>query len=133
MAFMIAITNESKSLELLRMMLGVCSRCGSLRAKRSNEGIPEMRATRQPKPKRKKPESLASKLLEIRLRLELSQGEMLKSLGLDDELERDYISKYERGVLEPPLHILLRYARRVGISTDVLIDDEMNLPAKLRK
>ena len=90
-----------------------------------------MRAKRQPKPKRKKPARLASKLLEIRLRLELSQGDMLRSLGLADELERDYISKYERGVLEPPLYILLRYARRVGISTDVLIDDEMDLPAKL--
>ena len=90
-----------------------------------------MQAKRQPKPKRKKPVRLASKLLEIRLRLELSQGDMLRGLGLDDELERDYISKYERGVLEPPLYILLRYARRVGISTDVLIDDEMDLPAKL--
>ncbi|MGB7926116.1 MAG: hypothetical protein WCF57_22945 [Pyrinomonadaceae bacterium] len=88
---------------------------------------------RQPKPKRRKPERLASKLLEIRVRLELSQGDMLRNLGLDDELERDYISKYERGVLEPPLYILLRYARRVGISTDVLIDDEMDLPAKLKK
>jgi transcriptional regulator with XRE-family HTH domain len=92
-----------------------------------------MQAKRQPKPKRKKPERLASKLLEIRLRLELSQGGMLRHLGLEDEIERDYISKYERGVLEPPLYVLLRYARRVGISTDVLIDDEMNLPAKLKK
>jgi hypothetical protein len=29
--------------------------------------------------------------------------------------------------------VLLRYARCVGISTDVLIDDEMELPAKLLK
>jgi transcriptional regulator with XRE-family HTH domain len=85
---------------------------------------------RQPKQKRKKPERLAAKLLEIRMRLELSQGGMLKRLGVEDELERDYISKYERGVLEPPLHILLAYARSFGASTDVLIDDELELPEK---
>jgi transcriptional regulator with XRE-family HTH domain len=82
------------------------------------------------KQKRKQPERLASKLLEIRERLELSQGGMLRQLGLEDELERDYISKYERGVLEPPLHVLLSYARAIGISTDVLIDDELDLPAR---
>ncbi|MBC7912162.1 MAG: helix-turn-helix transcriptional regulator [Pyrinomonadaceae bacterium] len=92
-----------------------------------------MQAKRQPQPKRKKPDRLASKLLEIRTRLELSQGGMLKRLGVEDELERDYISKYERGVLEPPLYVLLAYARTVRISTDVLIDDEMDLPVKLKK
>lgn len=90
-----------------------------------------MQAKRQPKPKRKKPARLASKLLEIRVRLDLSQGGMLKHLRVEDELERDYISKYERGVLEPPLHVLLAYARTIGISTDVLIDDEMDLPMRL--
>jgi transcriptional regulator with XRE-family HTH domain len=83
------------------------------------------------KPKRKQPKRLASKLLEIRERLELSQGGMLRRLGLEDELERDYISKYERGVLEPPLHVLLAYARAIGISTDGLIDDELDLPTRL--
>ncbi len=56
---------------------------------------------------------------------------MLSRLGAQDEFGRDYISKYERGVLEPPLHVLLRYARLAGFSTDVLIDDELDLPAKL--
>jgi transcriptional regulator with XRE-family HTH domain len=56
---------------------------------------------------------------------------MLKSLGLEAELERDYISKYERGILEPPLHALLAYARAAGVCVDVLIDDELDLPAKL--
>jgi transcriptional regulator with XRE-family HTH domain len=43
------------------------------------------------------------------------------------------ISEYERGKNEPPLKILLFYARAVNISTDVLIDDEMDLPASLPK
>ena len=75
---------------------------------------------------------MASKLSEIRVGLGLSQGDLLNRLGLGDEMERDYISKYERGVLEPPLHVLLGYARLVGISTDVLIDDELDLPRKLK-
>ncbi|HEV7906293.1 MAG TPA: helix-turn-helix transcriptional regulator [Pyrinomonadaceae bacterium] len=90
-----------------------------------------MRGTRRRKPKRKQPARLASKLSEIRAGLGLSQGDLLNRLGLGDEMERDYISKYERGVLEPPLHVLLGYARLVGISTDVLIDDALDLPAKL--
>lgn len=90
-------------------------------------------AKHQPKQKRRKPERLASKLLEIRVRLDLSQGGMLKQLGIDEELERDYISKYERGILEPPLHVLLAYARSYGISTDVLIDNEMDLPEKPKR
>jgi transcriptional regulator with XRE-family HTH domain len=89
-----------------------------------------MLAKRHPTPKRKQPTRLASKLLEIRAQLGLSQGDMLSRLELEDEFGRDYISKYERGVLEPPLHVLLRYARLAGISTDVLIDDELDLPTK---
>jgi hypothetical protein len=86
---------------------------------------------KQPKQKRKRPKQLAKKLLAIREGLGLSQGGMLKSLGAEDELERDYISKYERSILEPPLHVLLAYARVAGVCVDVLIDDELDLPAKL--
>jgi hypothetical protein len=42
-----------------------------------------------------------------------------------------HISGYERGEREPPLPVLLLYARLVRISTDVLIDDEMDLPKRL--
>jgi transcriptional regulator with XRE-family HTH domain len=83
------------------------------------------------KPKRKRPARLAAKLLGIREGLGLSQGDMVSRLGMEGELERDYISKYERGVLEPPLHVLLSYARAAGVSTDVLIDDASDLPKKL--
>jgi hypothetical protein len=43
------------------------------------------------------------------------------------------VSSYELGRTEPPLPVLLKYARCVGVSTDVLIDDELDLPAKLLK
>ena len=79
---------------------------------------------------RPKPARLPEKLLQIRLALGLSQGEMLRRLGLDN-LTRTTVSAYEVGTSEPPLPVLLKYARLVGISTDVLIDDELDLPAKL--
>jgi len=79
---------------------------------------------------REKPARLGEKLLQIRNALGLSQSEILSRLGLTERLSRDDISKYERGVREPSLIVLLRYARAAGISTDVLIDDELDLPAK---
>jgi transcriptional regulator with XRE-family HTH domain len=80
---------------------------------------------------REKPERLAEKLLQIREALGLSQNDILSRMGLTDRLNRDDISKYERAVREPSLLVLLRYARLARISTDVLIDDEMDLPTKL--
>jgi transcriptional regulator with XRE-family HTH domain len=83
---------------------------------------------RSPRPK---PERLGEKLLAIRQRLEMSQTEMCKALGL--KINYSAISNYELGTREPPLPILLQYARLVGISTDVLIDDELDLPEKSSK
>jgi transcriptional regulator with XRE-family HTH domain len=82
---------------------------------------------------RERPKRLAEKLLQIRLALDLSQDGMLVRLGLDEKLFRSAVSGYELGTREPPLPVLLKYARCVGISTDVLIDDDLNLPDKLLK
>lgn len=80
---------------------------------------------------RAKPERLAEKLRQIRLALGLSQAEMWKYLGVEDLIVFKQISTYELGKREPPLMILLQYARAANVSTDVLIDDEMDLPEKL--
>ncbi len=77
---------------------------------------------------RPKPKRLPEKLKQIRQSLNLSQNELLKMLGIADEYNRSVISGYELGTKEPPLPILLKYARIIGISTDVLIDDELDLP-----
>lgn len=79
------------------------------------------------KAKRIKPERLSEKLLQIRLKLELSQSEMVDRLGYTDSFSRNYISAFELGTREPPLPILLSYARLAGTSTDNLIDDELDL------
>ena len=80
---------------------------------------------------RRKPERLAEKLRQIRLTFGLSQSEMLKRLEADDLIVYNEISKYELGLREPPLLILLKYARVAGVYVDVLIDDDLKLPAKL--
>lgn len=76
---------------------------------------------------------LPEKLQLIRKSFGLSQNEMISRLGLTDELIREELSVFERGLRQPPALVLLRYARCVSISTDVLLDDEMDLPAKLQK
>lgn len=80
---------------------------------------------------RPRPKRLPEKLLNIRIALGLSQNGIIRRLGLADQLTQDYISAYERGVREPPLPVLLRYAQTAGVYADALIDDEVDLPEKL--
>ena len=80
---------------------------------------------------REKPERLSEKLSQIRSSLGLSQNGMLRALEL--KVERSAISGYELGVREPTLIVLLKYARLAGISTDILIDDKLDLPKRLLK
>jgi transcriptional regulator with XRE-family HTH domain len=80
---------------------------------------------------RPKPKRLAEKLLQIRTALGLSQNGMIRRMGLSDELTQDYISAYERGVREPPLPVLLEYARVANVYVDAFINDEVNLPSRL--
>jgi transcriptional regulator with XRE-family HTH domain len=90
----------------------------------------------KPRSKRKKPTRLPEKLLWIRVQLGLSQGALIRRLGLGEQIERDYISKFERGVLEPTLDVLLAYARTIstkgrGEFLEAIIDDKMDLPDKI--
>jgi transcriptional regulator with XRE-family HTH domain len=82
---------------------------------------------------RPKPARLANKLLEIRKKLDggLSQNQMVRRLGLEEEFDQERISKFERGVLEPPLHILCAYADIANVYLDVLARDEIDLPENL--
>jgi transcriptional regulator with XRE-family HTH domain len=80
---------------------------------------------------RPKPERLAEKLLAIRTALSISQTELHRRLGVERLVEYHIISRYEQGKREPPLMILLEYARLANVYVDVLIDDELDLPARL--
>jgi transcriptional regulator with XRE-family HTH domain len=78
---------------------------------------------------RPKPKYLGKKLRAIRVEiLGISQTEMSRSLGL--KVDYSAVSQYELGTREPPLPILLKYARLAEVSTDVLIDDDLKLPKK---
>jgi transcriptional regulator with XRE-family HTH domain len=79
---------------------------------------------------RKSPIRLAEKLKKIRHSLHLSQAELIKHLGAEDVLIQAHISAFERkrNNRVPNLEVLLSYARAVNLSTDVLIDDKMELP-----
>lgn len=70
---------------------------------------------------------LPQKLLRIRTSLGLSQTDLILKLGLDQSLYQSNISSYEIGEREPPLPVLLAYARLAGISTDSLVDDALDL------
>jgi transcriptional regulator with XRE-family HTH domain len=80
---------------------------------------------------RHKPERLGEKLRQIRLSFGLSQSELLKRLDAENVIAYSQISGYESGNREPSLLMLLRYARLAGVPTEVLIDDELDLPDNL--
>ena len=80
---------------------------------------------------RSRPERLAGKLLSIRRDLDLSQSQLIKALGLEGKLSIQRVSDFELGEREPPIRLVLSYARLAGVFADVLIDDDLDLPEKL--
>jgi transcriptional regulator with XRE-family HTH domain len=80
---------------------------------------------------RPKPERLAEKLLAIRTTLGISQPELHRRLGVEHLIAYHVISKYELGRNEPPLMILLEYARLANVYVEALIDDDVDLPDNL--
>ncbi|MDT7542424.1 MAG: Helix-turn-helix domain [Acidobacteriota bacterium] len=81
---------------------------------------------------RPRPARLGEKLRQIRASLRLTLEQMIERLDYKDSpVYPTNISAMERGEREPPLLLLLAYARLIGISTDVLIDDRLKLPKAL--
>lgn len=88
-----------------------------------------MGSRRRPQPLR-----LSAKLLHIRQSLGLTQEQMAKLLETKrSPVYPTHISEFERGLREPSLLALLQYARLIGVSTDKLIDDNLDLPATLKR
>ena len=83
---------------------------------------------------RPQPKGLATKLRQIRTSLGLTQQEMvkrLKSQGIHLTLYPGNISRFEQGLREPPLLVLLAYSRSARITIDVLVDDDLELSERL--
>ena len=81
---------------------------------------------------RLKPARLADKLRAIRTRLDLTLKGMIERLGYENlPLYPASISEYEQGKREPPLPVLLQYARVAGVTMEMLVDDDLDLPERL--
>ena len=80
---------------------------------------------------RQRPERLAEKLRKIRITLGLSQTELHKSLGVEEDIPHTRISDYELGKNEPTLIVLLEYARVNGVHLETIVDDRLELPTNL--
>lgn len=81
---------------------------------------------------RPRPKRLGEKLRQIRATLNLTLEQIIEQLDYKDSpVYPTNISGMERGEREPPLLLLLAYARLAGVSTDVLIDDKLDLPNRL--
>ncbi len=80
---------------------------------------------------RRTPQRLAEKLRTIRDTFGLSQSELVRRLDAGELIVASQVSEFESGRRVPSLIVLLRYARLAGVTVDVLIDDETDLPAKL--
>lgn len=78
--------------------------------------------------RREHPKRLAAKLRQIRDALGLTQVDMAARLQKTKASTKPgHISEFERGLREPTLLVLLRYARAAGVTVDELIDDQLNL------
>jgi transcriptional regulator with XRE-family HTH domain len=80
---------------------------------------------------RRRPERLAEKLKKIRITLGLSQTELHKSLGVEEDIPYTRISDYELGKNEPTLIVLLEYARVAGVHLEAIVSDRLELPTNL--
>ena len=79
--------------------------------------------------KRIRPERLGAKLRAIRKDLKCSLSQMARRISNDAISVRPTdISRYELNDREPPLPVLLRYARISSVLVESLIDDELELP-----
>ena len=82
--------------------------------------------------KRIRPAKLGEKLKTIRENLGLTTEELIIKLDCPAvPLYRASITQYEKNRREPPLILLLKYARLAKITVDILIDDESKIESKL--
>ena len=73
------------------------------------------------------PKRLGEKLRTIRESRGWSLDQMAEAVGRTENSRRTRVFEWETGTRQPNLSALLAYARLAGVSTDVLIDDELDL------
>jgi transcriptional regulator with XRE-family HTH domain len=80
---------------------------------------------------RPRPANLRHKLRQIRIDLGISQTELIQRLGFEDSMHVARVSEYEQGLREPSLLVLLAYARLARVHLEELVDDDLDLPARI--
>jgi transcriptional regulator with XRE-family HTH domain len=86
-----------------------------------------MGTSRRPRPAR-----LAEKLLQIRTSLGITQAEMFERLGdTGTRLYVGHIDDYEKDRRVPTLQVVLAYARVSGLSMEMIVDDNLDLPERI--
>ena len=78
-----------------------------------------------------RPQRLAEKLRQIRFVLDLSQPALLTKLGVSEEISYNRISDYELDRFDPPLPVLVEYARVARVHLEEIVDDRLDLPKTL--
>jgi transcriptional regulator with XRE-family HTH domain len=87
--------------------------------------------TRHPRPQ---PDRLAEKLRQIRNRLGYTLEEMAQALSQVKKSppNKSHIHRFETGIREPSLLVLLQYSRVAKVPLETLVDDELELPGTTR-
>jgi transcriptional regulator with XRE-family HTH domain len=86
--------------------------------------------------RRTQPKKLKIKLRTIRVKMEVSQqkmAELLKHHAPNEVIVPGHISDFETGKREPSLIVLLAYSKLTNLSINVLVDDKLELPGKLKR
>ena len=73
------------------------------------------------------PERLGEKLQAIRQNKGWTLEQMAEAVGRTDASRRSRVWEWEQGMRQPDYTSLLNYARVAGVSTDDLIDDEIEV------
>jgi transcriptional regulator with XRE-family HTH domain len=87
--------------------------------------------TRHPRPQ---PDRLAEKLRQIRNRLGYTLEEMAQALSQVKKSppNKSHIHRFESGIREPSLLVLLQYSRVAKVPLEAIVDDELELPETAR-
>lgn len=83
--------------------------------------------TRHPRPQ---PDRLAEKLRQLRARLGYTLEEMAQALSKVKKSppDKSHIHRFEAGIREPSLLVVLEYSRVAGVPLEAIVDDGIDLP-----